>query len=218
MDAKQANVLIVDDDETNIITVGRVVKRAGYNTLEATSGELALEIVQETPVDLVLLDVMMPGMDGFDTCQAIKALPHGEHIAVIFLTALTDTESLVKGFEVGGADYIVKPFLRAELLAKTKNHVALNLLRKMQATFIRDMESTNLDLQNKAVHLESLSDMLPEILLKQLIHVEHVCLHLSDDLKDMPRQRDKLSEALNHIEQMKVTMEALYVLTANATS
>ena len=212
---QQACVLIVDDDDINISTIKVLIEAAGYCTLAARNGRQALEVVANNIVDLILLDVMMPGMDGFETCEHLKKNEAYADIPVIFLTALTDTESLVLGFEAGGVDYITKPFQRAELLAKTKNHIELSALHKLQAALIRDIQEQNINLEAKNIHLENMTDMLPEVLLKQLINVEDVCLELSADLDDA--HQETLNKALGYIEQMKVAMEALYMLTVNAS-
>jgi signal transduction histidine kinase len=119
------SILIVDDVAENIQIVAGVLKDEGYSMAFATSGSAALDSARNNPFDLILLDVMMPEMDGFETCRRLKADPETADSTVIFLTAKTDLESVVRGFELGGRDYITKPFNSAELSARVRTHVEL---------------------------------------------------------------------------------------------
>ena len=118
-------VLVVDDIMQNIQLIGATLNRGGYDVFIAHSGEEALEKAQQTNPDLILLDVMMPGIDGYETCRQLKQIFKFKDIPVIFLTALDGDDSLLKGFEVGGVDYVSKPFKPAELMARVKTHVKL---------------------------------------------------------------------------------------------
>ncbi|MCP4350589.1 MAG: response regulator [Desulfobacterales bacterium] len=123
-DCKKKNaILIVDDLSKNIQMVANILKPEDYMMTFATSGESALSHVQSRSFDLILLDVMMPEMDGYEVCTRLKREPEIRDIPVIFLTAKVDTESIVKGFEVGAADYVTKPFNAAELLARVRTHL-----------------------------------------------------------------------------------------------
>ena len=121
-------ILIVDDTPTNLDVISEALSDAGYNVAIATSGERALKQLERRLPDLILLDVMMPGIDGFETCQFLKANPKTCDIPVIFMTALADADSKIKGFEVGAVDYITKPFQEREVLARVKTHLQLSLL------------------------------------------------------------------------------------------
>jgi signal transduction histidine kinase len=121
------SILVVDDDLKTIqVGINILKENENYHLVFATSGEQALERVQETNFDLVLLDILMPTMDGYQICKRLKSDDKTKHIPVIFLTAKHDNESLVKGFEVGGADYITKPFNALELHARVKTHLDLH--------------------------------------------------------------------------------------------
>jgi CheY-like chemotaxis protein len=128
-DAELFRILIVDDEPLNIKLLGNLLKNAGYSLEFATNGEKALEWMREESFDLILLDVMMPGMDGFEVCETLKADPMRAHIPIIFLTARSEQEDILKGFEVGGSDYVTKPFNSPELLARIRVQVELKLLR-----------------------------------------------------------------------------------------
>ena len=121
----QTSILVADDVFTNIEFLRYILRKENYEILPVTNGVEALQTVQNNKVDLILLDVMMPELDGFEVCRHLKENPDTRDIPVIFLTARTDIESTVKGFELGAVDYVTKPFHRQELLARVKTHIEL---------------------------------------------------------------------------------------------
>ena len=123
LDCEQARILVVDDHPSSRMTAVALLSVEGYEVLEAASGAAALKLVVETNPDLILLDVMMPGMDGFEVCQHLKEDEQTRLIPVVFLTALNDRRSRIKGIEVGGDDFLSKPFDRLELAARVKSLV-----------------------------------------------------------------------------------------------
>lgn len=123
-------VLIVDDTPTNLEVLQEVLTNANYEVLVAIDGESAIDQIQYARPDIILLDVMMPGMDGFETCRRLKANPETSAIPVIFMTALSETADKVKGFETGAVDYITKPFQHSEVLARVKTQITLSTLQK----------------------------------------------------------------------------------------
>ncbi len=137
---KSTLVLIVDDIPKNIQLLGNILANSGYHVAVATSGKQALSIIQKRMPDLVLLDVMMPEMDGFEVCQRIKENEHFKEIPVIFLTAKHDVDDKVRGFEVGGADYITKPFETAEVLARVQMQLQLKTARDMVVRYNQELE------------------------------------------------------------------------------
>ena len=132
------NILIVDDIAKNIQVIGSVLRNEGYKMEFATDGKKALSWTEKKDFDLILLDIMMPEMDGFEVCKQLKKDARRKDIPIIFLTAKTDTENIVKGFELGAVDYITKPFNSAELIARVKTHIkqkyAEQQLRELNAT------------------------------------------------------------------------------------
>lgn len=125
-----ANILVVDDNADNLKVVSNFLKTNGYNIALALNGESALKAIENNDFDLILLDVMMPGMDGFEVCMRLKEDSRMAEIPIIFLTAKVDTADLVKGFQIGGVDYITKPFNREELLIRVKTHLDLSFSKK----------------------------------------------------------------------------------------
>jgi signal transduction histidine kinase len=118
-------VLIVDDTPTNLEVISETLSDAGFDVAIATSGDRALQQVERRLPDLILLDVMMPGIDGFETCRRLKANEHTRHVPVIFMTALSDAESKIQALEMGAVDYIAKPFHEKEVLARVNTHLHL---------------------------------------------------------------------------------------------
>lgn len=127
-------ILVVDDNPTNLGVIVDFLEEHGFEILVALDGEDGLETAQEAQPDLILLDVMMPGIDGFETCRRLKAEADTHEIPVIFMTALTSTEDKVRGFEVGAVDYVTKPIQHEEVLARVTTHLrAQDLTRQLQA-------------------------------------------------------------------------------------
>ena len=125
-----SRILIVEDTPANIQVLAATLKERGYQISVATNGQQALEVVARVQPDLILLDVMMPEMDGFETCRRLKASQQWQQIPVIFLTAKTDTADIVKGFELGAVDYVGKPFNAHELLARVNTHLTIDRLHR----------------------------------------------------------------------------------------
>lgn len=123
-----ANILVVDDTIANLEVITETLASARYSVSAVTSGQRALKQLQRQVPDLILLDVQMPEMDGFETCHHIKENWATANIPIIFITALSDNESIAKGFSLGAVDYITKPFREVELLARVRNHLKLHFL------------------------------------------------------------------------------------------
>ncbi|MBC8230101.1 response regulator [bacterium] len=124
-----AKILIVDDIPANLNLLREALEPEDYEILGATSGEMALQIATRAVPDLILLDIVMPGIDGFETCRRLKADPKTADIPVIFITAKEETENVVEGFRVGGVDYITKPFRNEEVRVRVQTHLTIKRLR-----------------------------------------------------------------------------------------
>lgn len=123
MNTRRDLVLVVDDTPETLGLLTDALETAGLTALVATSGQAALETLRHVTPDLILLDAVMPGLDGFDTCRALKAMPALSAIPVIFMTGLSDTAHVVRGLEAGGVDYVTKPIVIDELLARMRVHL-----------------------------------------------------------------------------------------------
>ncbi len=142
----KANVLIVDDNPDNLRFLAKVLTERGYKVRPVTEGHLALASAQTEPPDLILLDIMMPNMNGYEVCERLKADARTRDIPVIFISALDDTESKVYAFERGGVDYVTKPFQVGEVVARVKNHVTLCEVRKKLEMANRELQRSNEEL------------------------------------------------------------------------
>ena len=125
---QEHEILVVDDTPANLEVIIETLSSAQYNVSAVTSGKRALKQLQRNAPSLILLDIQMPEMDGFETCQRIKSMPHTANIPIIFITALSDTENIVKGFSLGAVDYLTKPFREEELIARVQTHLKLHML------------------------------------------------------------------------------------------
>ncbi|MGE5680359.1 MAG: response regulator, partial [Bacillota bacterium] len=123
-------ILVVDDVPQNLEVLGTLLRGRGFKVAFASDGEQAIKSATAKVPDLILLDVSMPGMDGFEVCRILKETPETFHIPVIFLTAKSETEEVVKGFDCGGVDYIIKPFKPAELISRVTTHLELKKSRE----------------------------------------------------------------------------------------
>jgi PleD family two-component response regulator len=142
-------ILVVDDTETNIEIVMEFLNNK-YDVLVALDGKTAIEIANEEDIDLILLDILMPVMDGFEVCSILKNNTATKNIPIIFITTQTDDEFIQKAFEMGGGDYIKKPFRPIELLSRINNH--LNS-KKYQEILISENLHTKTNLQNLKTHV-----------------------------------------------------------------
>jgi DNA-binding response OmpR family regulator len=133
--AERGVILIVDDTPGNLALLSDALDEEGYMVLVALDGASALSRIHRRRPDLILLDAMMPGLDGFETCQRIKADPSTADIPVLFMTALVESEHVVRGFEAGGIDYVTKPINTHEVLARVASHLrTARILQKARAS------------------------------------------------------------------------------------
>jgi len=144
------HILIVDDVVENIQVAMNILKEENYEFSFAKNGKDALEIIKKNSFDLVLLDIMMPGIDGYEVCKRIKEDDSLADVPVIFLTAKADADSMATGFEVGGIDYITKPFHANELLARVKTHLELYKAKEILKANNLSLQ-IKMDLQNKRI-------------------------------------------------------------------
>ncbi|MBW4665593.1 MAG: response regulator [Chroococcus sp. CMT-3BRIN-NPC107] len=128
--SEKVNILVVDDKPDNLRLLSALLGQLGYEVRKVINGQTALKTVQAAPPDLILLDVMMPDMNGYEVCQHLKASPLTCDIPVIFISALDEVLDKVKAFAVGGVDYITKPFSEEEVFARVENNLTIRRLQK----------------------------------------------------------------------------------------
>lgn len=135
-------ILIVDDVDANVLLLKLLISKAGYKTAIAYNGRDALEIVEKQKIDLVLLDIMMPVMDGHEVARRLRDMPDKSEIPIIFLSALNSTEDVVHGFKLGAADYISKPFNKDELLIRINHQISLIAAKRLISSQTEELKRT----------------------------------------------------------------------------
>ena len=197
-----SRILIVDDDEIIRKLLRRVLERSGFTIDEAASGEEAMRQIETNPPDLILLDVVMDGIDGFQTCRKLKGIDKMAEVPIVFVTGRSDTGSIVEGLDAGGNDYITKPINRHEALARIRNHLKMRKLMRLQGEFIDGLKKANLaknrvigvashDLRNPIASIRGLSEFLLE------------SGPLNDDQKEIATTIQSTSETmLNLVEEL----------------
>lgn len=156
-DTPKASVLIVDDTAHVQRLLSAMLTRRGYEVQTAGNGVQALETVQATPPDLILLDIMMPQMDGYEVCQHLKADEQTRDIPIIFLSALEQVEDKIKAFTAGGVDYITKPFQAKEVLARVATHLSLRALQRQLQEASEELAAQLEELQARNEELDALA-------------------------------------------------------------
>ncbi|MBT3256664.1 MAG: response regulator, partial [Deltaproteobacteria bacterium] len=159
------NILVVDDTEENLRILVEALGNKGYKVRPALNGQIALKAARKETPDLILLDIIMPGMDGYQVCDALKADKVLKDVPVIFISALDEVGDKVKGFSAGGVDYISKPFQMEEVLARVKTQLTLRHLRKeLEEKNIR-LQQTNESLRKSEEKYRSLVENIHEALI-----------------------------------------------------
>ena len=152
--SNDGSILIVDDTPENITVLRLMLTEQGYRVRPALSGEIALKAVQADPPDLILLDILMPEMDGYEVCRKLKTDEKVRHIPIIFISALNELEDKVEAFSEGGVDYISKPFQAEEVLARVNTHITLHSIQT-------SLERKNIELQKALDEVKQLKGFLP---------------------------------------------------------
>ena len=213
---KKPSILLVDDTPTNLEILVQVFDKQGFEVFIATDGESALEQIPSTHPDLILLDGMMPGLDGFETCRRLKGDPETADIPVIFMTALSETVDKVKGFQVGAVDYVTKPIQHEEVLARVTTHLTLRSLR-------RKLEHANQTLEERVEQRTAeLHLALQEVeQLKARLEAENSYLQeeikLDHNFEDIISGGQALPKVLQQVEQVAPTDASVLILGESGT-
>jgi signal transduction histidine kinase len=173
IDLRGKKILVVDDDRLNVRILSNILRTEGYVISPADSGEHGLEVYESFKPDLVLLDVVMPGINGFETCRAIKRRYGEDSAPIIFITAKNESEDVVEGLSAGGVDYLSKPFRGKEALARIRTHLHMQELMKQQKSLVEQLSKANAaknkflgmaahDLRNPLASIRGLAEFLLE--------------------------------------------------------
>jgi len=187
MDNKNTTILIIDDSKTNIGILSAVLESYGFQTITARNGKMGIQRVIFSKPDLILLDIMMPGLNGFETCLRLKSDDRTKNIPIIFMTALADIESKLQAFEAGGVDYITKPFEKAEVLARVKTHLTIRRLQQ-------ELEARNRELA-ALVHIDGLT---------KIANRRHFDRYINQEWKIMRREKGCMSLIFIDIDNFKL--------------
>ncbi|NLD99020.1 MAG: response regulator, partial [Fibrobacter sp.] len=207
-----ATILIVDDQPKNLAVIGDYLMECGFIILVSQTGVGGLRRAREIKPDLILLDVLMPDMDGFETCRRLKADESTKDIPVIFMTALTGLEDKVKGFESGGVDYITKPIQHEEVLARVKTHLQIVKQKKQleqQAIHLRDI---NNQLNNEIITRKSAEEKLQKLneeLETRIKNRTEELTRVAQKLRTTNIELEKANRELQKIDDIKTEFVAL---------
>lgn len=210
--SQPATILIVDDQPQNLAVIGDYLMKFGYTILVSQTGTGALRRAREVKPDLILLDILMPDMDGFETCKRLKADESTLNIPVIFMTALTGVEDKVKGFDLGGVDYITKPIQHEEVLARVRTHLRIVNQNRMLEQQARDLSIANSRLENeinirKAAEdkLQKFNEELEDLVKKRTEELSNV----ADRLRVTNIELQKANKELKRVDEIKSEFVAL---------
>ena len=182
-------ILIVDDTPTNLGMLCDFLTASGFEVLVAVDGESAIEQAVYAQPNLILLDILMPGIDGFETCRRLKANPSTQHIPVIFMTALSETGDKVKGFQVGAVDYVTKPIQPEEVLARITNHLTIQNLQNQ-------LQKQNLQLQQEVKERQR-----AEELVRQQAQREHLLGEIVQRIRQSLNLEEILRTTVSEVRQ-----------------
>lgn len=234
-------ILAVDDVEENLNTISEILRRNDFDVMVAPSGKVALKLLERRKPDLILLDIMMPEMDGYTVAGIIQRRQEWQDIPIIFLSALADVDAKVKGFEVGGVDYITKPFMEKEVVARINTHLELSWLRKSLEHTINQLREANQakdeflrvishDLRSPLSSLANLGDLLqrddiasdPESVKefgKVLSEVAQQLLAMVNDLLDVAKiESGKFTLNLSEVNVIDIAQRSAELLQMNASA
>ncbi len=225
---EKGSILIVDDNPTNLEVLSDCFSDFGLEILVAQDGMSAIEKVEYAHPDIILLDVLMPGIDGFETCRLLKSKPSTQDIPVIFMTALSDTMDMVQGFQLGAVDYITKPVQYKEVLARVKTHLTIrNLTKRLQEQNDRlqqeisdrkqaeeQLRELEFDLREALAQEKELGELKSRIISTISHEYRTPLTTIASSAEILQAYRHKLDESkqLKHFERIKVSVNHMAAL------
>ncbi len=200
-DISKVNILVVDDTPDNLDILMQILTEHEYKVRIAPNGEIALKSVEANIPDLILLDIRMPVMDGYQLCERLKADEHTRAIPVIFISALGEMSNKVKGFSLGGVDYITKPFQPEEVLARVQTHLTLRRLQK-------NLQEENARRREVEEDLQQINESLEERVKARTEALEQSNSRLGAEITEHHKTEKKLQQSLAEIQQLKEQLQA----------
>ncbi|MBD2463468.1 response regulator [Oscillatoria sp. FACHB-1407] len=206
----QINILVVDDTLDNLRLLGKILESQNYTVLKSLNGRMALQAAHRNPPDLILLDINMPEMNGYEVCQQLKASEVTAHIPIIFISALDQVNDKVRAFEMGGQDYITKPFQELEVLARVRNQLLIQQQKRQLQQEIETRKQAESQVRQLNTILERLNAdlerqvQLRTLELQQALNFEVALKHISDQVRDSLDQHKILQVV---VETLAITLE-----------
>ncbi len=206
-----ADILIVDDTPANLQLLAGLLKKAGHRVRPVPSGRMALRAARAARPDLILLDIMMPEMDGYEVCRQLEADPELADVPVIFISALDAPEDKVRAFSAGGVDYVSKPFHFEEVQARVQTHLRISRLQRKVQHQNRELEANNAQLQELEAQRDSLVHMLVHDMRSPLGSMQMFLEVLRDDTEDVldEDQHEDLAYTLDAIHDLAGMIDAI---------
>jgi DNA-binding response OmpR family regulator/septum formation topological specificity factor MinE len=194
-DPPKRNILIVDDAPANRALLSDILIDAGYTVRPVPGGPEALAEAEAAPPDLILLDIKMPGMDGYQVCQQLKADQRTSDIPIIFMSVLEETQDKIKAFDAGGADYLTKPFEFSEVLARIQTHLALRGAR-------RQLQAANYELERRYREVKTYHDHLEEMVAERTAELRRTNGQLWQEIAARSKAEEELKQYRTHLEEL----------------
>lgn len=199
-------ILIVDDNPNNLSFLFDFLTELGFKVLVARTGVSALQKAEYSPPDLILLDVVMPEVDGFETCRRLKANDSTKEIPIIFMTALNSTEDKVKAFSVGAVDYVTKPIQNEEVLARVKAHLSISRLSRKLQEQNAQMQQEIFDRQQAQISLRQLAEQLEKRVAERTAELSHTNDLLQEEVEERQQMQESLYQSLKQLQQAQILL------------
>ncbi|MCC3436015.1 MAG: response regulator [Microcoleus sp. PH2017_25_DOB_D_A] len=212
---EESVILIVDDNQNNLAVLFDFLTESGFKVLVARTGESAIKKAEYSLPDLILLDVLMPGIDGFETCRLLKAGDLTKEIPVIFMTALDETEDKVKGFNLGAVDYVTKPIQNQEVLARAKAHLSIRKLTQKLQEQNAQMQREIVDRKQAQINLEQLAAELEKRVESRTVELCQTNERLQEEVNQRQQTQENLQQSLHklqHAQSLLIQSEKMSAL------
>ena len=206
---KGPTILIVDDTSIDLQVLTMILGKDGYQIAAAVEGKQALDIIGKISPDLILLDIMMPGMDGFEVCKILKASPDKRDIPIIFLTVKDEMADILSGYEAGAVDYVIKPFNSAELLARVRTHVELKKKRDNEKDLISRLTIALAEQKRVEDALQRAHDNLERLVEERTAELVKKNRQLVEEIGERRRAEDELDIKSRNLEESNTALKVL---------